>query len=173
MVPRPIIVWHPHRSPFARGVDGILLGYAQCIPVCPALHSTAVSAFLRAGIFPWQKSHWPVLPAAVVCILFAAGRPEIRWPLGWVLLILTVLAAIAAILLGIIAISASNGCLGWVSAALAFVFLEGATGFCLLDKSEDLFWQFGLGLVPILMICLFFIADPRHTARAARRGTAK
>lgn len=133
--------------------------------------------FSALALFPAKKAIalWVgiLLPMAVICALLAIGTPGMRAPLAWVLGVLTVLVAIAAILVGIIAISASNICLGWGSAALAFGFLEGALGFCLLDQSEELFWKFGLGLAPLLIICAFIIADLWYAIGAVRKETLK
>lgn len=76
-------------------------------------------------------------------------------------------------LLGIVAVSSSNIWLGWGSAALAFTFMGGAMGFFLADGSMDLFWNFGLGAAPFLLICPFIIVDLNCAIRATRKHTSK
>lgn len=132
--------------------------------------------FSALAHFPVQKAIglWAcvLLPPAVICSL-AAIIPAISMTLNWILAVLTVLAAIAAVLLGIVAVSSSNIWLGWGSAALAFAFMGGAMGFFLADGSMDLFWNFGLGATPFLIICPFIIVDLNCAIRATRKNTSK
>lgn len=155
-----------------------------------AFHLDVPIAFLYAPFFiiPLYLllsalAHFPVtkaiglwacvlLPPAVICSL-AAGIPAISMPLGWILAVLTVLAAIAAVLLGIVAVSSSNIWLGWGAAALAFAFMGGAMGFFLAGESIDIFWDFGLGAAPFLIICPFIIVDLNCAIRATRKNTSK
>lgn len=127
--------------------------------------------------FPVQKAVglWAcaLLPPVVIICSLAVGIPAISMPLGWILAVLTVLAAIAAVLLGIVAVSSSNIWLGWGSASLAFGFMGGAMGFFLAAGSMDLFWNFGLGAAPFLIICPFIIVDLNCAIRATRKNTSK